>query len=71
MHVVVSVGDSDAYVLTLKVACHQLTYATNVGVSMAENTIWAGFDYVTADGWQCPIDTIRKVTPQELKRLKS
>ena len=70
MHVRVSVEDAD-YILTLKVACHQLAYAANVAVSMADNTIWADFDYVTADGWQCPIDTIRKVTPQELKRLKS
>ena len=70
MHVLVSVADAD-YILTLKVACHQLSFAANVAVSMADNTIWADFDYVTADGWQCPIDSIRKITPQELQRLKS
>ena len=70
MHVRVTVADAD-YILTLKVACHQLSFAANVEVSMADNTIWADFDYVTADGWQCPIDSIRQVTPQELQRLKS
>jgi hypothetical protein len=68
---VVSVGKADNYVLTLAVACHRLAYATNVGVSMADNTIWAGFDYVTADGWQCPIESISKVTRADLKRLRS
>ncbi|MDP6374963.1 MAG: DUF6491 family protein [Pseudomonadales bacterium] len=70
-HLVVSLGDTHNYVLRLKIACYQLSYATNVAVSMASNTIWAGFDYVTADGWQCPIDSIHKVTAQELERLKS
>jgi len=67
--VLVSVNATDTYLLTLKQQCHGLGWAQNVTVSMSNNTIWAGFDAIRADGLQCPIETISKVSPAELLEL--
>jgi hypothetical protein len=37
---------------------------------MSNNTIWAGFDAIKADGLQCPIDRINKVSAAELLKLQ-
>ena len=59
-HAVVKVGNHQNYLLTFTNDCYRLSWAQHVGVSSSNNTIYAGFDYVTADGWQCPIESIRK-----------
>ncbi len=56
-HVVLRLDDHD-YLITLKDQCPGLTWAQAVAVTMSNNTIWAGFDAITADGWQCPIERI-------------
>ena len=68
--VVVSVDTRDTYLLTLKHQCHALSWAKNVTVTMSNNTIWAGFDAIKADGLQCPIERIAKVSAKELLELK-
>ena len=70
-HLLVSVDPERTYVLEFKEQCHRLSFARHIGVSMANNTIWAGFDYVTADGSQCTIDSIQKVTVEVLEPVKS
>ncbi len=70
-HLLVSVDPERTYVLEFKEQCHHLSFARHIGVSMANNTIWAGFDYVTADGAQCTIDSIQKLTTKTLAPVKS
>jgi len=69
--VIVNLNAADTYLLTLKQQCHGLGWAQNITVTMSNNTIWAGFDAISADGLQCPIDRISKVTPAELLELQS
>ena len=69
--VIISVNAADAYLLTLKQQCHGLGWAQSISVTMSNNTIWAGFDSIRADGLQCPIDKISKVDPNELLDLQS
>ena len=68
--VLVNVNATDTYLLTLKQQCHGLGWAQNVTVTMSNNTIWAGFDAIKADGLQCPIDRINKVSAAELLKLQ-
>jgi hypothetical protein len=60
-HVMVHVGAQDRYLLTLREACPGLNYAHNVGVTMSNNTIWAGFDAITTDSMRCPIKRIDRL----------
>ena len=60
-HVVVDFGPRHSYLLTLEQPCHHLSFAQRVGITNSNNTIYAGFDSVTADGWQCRIGRIQKV----------
>jgi len=69
--VIVNVNATDTYLLTLKQQCYGLGWAQNVTVSMSNNTIWAGFDAIRADGLQCPIEKISKMTATDLLELKS
>ena len=69
-HVLVSLKGRDSYLITLNQQCPGLTWARNVTVSMSNNTIWAGFDAIKADGLQCPIQRISKVSAQELVDLE-
>jgi len=62
----VNVDQKSTYLLTLKHQCHGLAWAQNVSVTMSNNTIWAGFDAVRADGLACPIESIKKIDPQHL-----
>ncbi len=68
--VLVNLNAQDSYLLTLKHQCHGLTWAQNVTVSMSNNTIWAGFDAIKADGQACPIHSIQKITSKDLLELE-
>ena len=70
-HVLVNLRAEDTYLLTLKHQCVGLAWAQNVTVTMSNNTIWAGFDAIEADGRQCPIDRIVRMRPKDLLELKS
>ena len=56
--VLVSLDSSERYLLTLRTACPGLNYARSVGVTMSNNTIWAGFDAITTDSTVCEIARI-------------
>jgi hypothetical protein len=60
-HLTLRINHTKQYLLTLKRQCPQLRAARLVGVSMSNQEIWAGFDHVNADGWQCPIGQIRRM----------
>jgi hypothetical protein len=64
--VLLNLDEKHTYLLTLKHQCHGLAWAQNVIVTMSNNTIWAGFDAIEADGRACPIDSIRRVDPRVL-----
>lgn len=64
--VLVNVDEKSTFLLTLKHQCHGLAWAQNVSVTMSNNTIWAGFDAIRADGLACPIDRIEKIDPKTL-----
>lgn len=57
------------YLLTLNRECVGLRWARHVGVTASDNTIWAGFDALTADGEACPIREIHRVTDSRLDEL--
>lgn len=61
-HVVLSTGAETHYLLTLGQDCVGLRWARHVGVTASDDTIWAGFDALTADGEACPIQAIHRVT---------
>jgi hypothetical protein len=69
--VIVNVNAADTYLLTLKQQCYGLGWAQNISVTMSNNTIWAGFDAIKADGRQCPIDSISRVSVSELLEMQS
>lgn len=58
---VFSVGRKANYLVTFGSPCHGLRFAFNVGVSSSNNTVYAGFDRVIADGMSCRIETISRV----------
>ena len=64
--VLVNVDEKSSYLLTLKHQCHGLAWAQNVTVTMSDNTIWAGFDSIRADGLACPIHRIEKIDHSQL-----
>lgn len=68
-HVLINTTSQNTYLITLKHQCHGLTWAQNVTVSMSNNTIWAGFDAIKANGLQCPIQRISIMSAQELLEL--
>jgi len=69
--VIVNVNAADTYLLTLKQQCYGLGWAQNISVTMSNNTIWAGFDAIKADGRQCPIDSISRVSASQLLEMQS
>ena len=68
-HLVVSTSPSRSYLLTLRRECHTLSFANRLGVSSSNNTVYAGFDYVTSDGQRCAIQRINEITNDERKAL--
>lgn len=64
--VLLNLDEKNTYLLTLKYQCHGLAWAQNVTVTMSNNTIWAGFDEIQADGLACPIHSIQKIDSKDL-----
>lgn len=60
-HVVLSTNAETHYLVTLNRQCVGLRLARHVGVTASNNTIWAGFDALTADGEACAIREIYRV----------
>jgi hypothetical protein len=60
-HVMLELEAGQHYLLTLNRQCVGLRWARHVGVTASQNTIWAGFDVLTADGEACPIHTIHRL----------
>ena len=67
--VVVSTSPKKTYLLTLSHSCHSLPFANHLGVSTSNNTVYAGFDYITADGQRCAIKTINRLSKQQKRAL--
>ena len=55
------VNHAEHYLLTLREPCSYLRGAQLVGVSMTNQEIWADFDHVAADGYECRIDRITRL----------
>ena len=68
-HLVLSVGPTHRYLVTLSHSCHTLPYATHLGVSASNNTVYAGFDYITADGERCAINTINELSNKQQQAM--
>lgn len=60
-HLTLKINNAQRYLLTLDDQCVHLRGARLVGVSMTNQEIWADFDHVAADGWECRIDTITRL----------
>jgi hypothetical protein len=60
-HVVLSTGGENHYLLTLERECFGLRWARHVGITASGNTIWVGFDALTADGEACSIREIHRL----------
>ena len=58
---VVSLNAKENYLVTLNKDCRALPSASHLGVSASNNTVYAGFDYITADGERCQIKTINQL----------
>jgi hypothetical protein len=68
-HLVLSLGAKQNYLVTLSHNCHTLPFATHLGVSASDNIVYAGFDYITADGQQCAINTINELSDEQRRAL--
>jgi len=68
-HLVLSLESKQNYLVTLSKSCHALPFATHLGVSASNNTVYAGFDYITADGERCAINTINELSHQQRSEL--
>jgi hypothetical protein len=64
-----SLGQKQDYLVTLARVCHALPFATQLGVSASNNTTYAGFDYITADGERCAIKAINRLSKEEKQVL--
>ncbi len=65
-HVLLSTADNKRYLLTLRRRCPELRWARHVGVTASGNSIWAGFDALTADGQSCQIQEIHRLDDRAL-----
>ena len=66
---VVSLNAKQNYLVTLNKDCRALPSASHLGVSASNNTVYAGFDYITADGERCHIKTINQLSHAEKRAL--
>lgn len=64
-HVMLTTVEDTRYLLTLNRECFSLRFARHVAVSTSADTIWAGFDSLTADGEACSIREIHRVRAQD------
>jgi hypothetical protein len=60
-HVLLSTADEVRYLLTLNRDCPELRWARHIGITASGNSIWAGFDALTADGQACQIREIHRL----------
>ncbi len=60
-HVVVTLNTQQRYLLTLTHMCPKLAVAAKLGISASGDTVYAGFDYITADGERCLIKGISRL----------
>jgi hypothetical protein len=68
---VVSLDDQKNYLVTLAKQCRTLPTAAQLGVSASGNAVYAGFDYITADGERCAIQSISRISHEEKGQLTS
>lgn len=67
--IVVTQSPSKSYLVNLRGECHRLGFSDQVGFSSSNNTIYAGFDYVTVGPQRCAIQSINKISPDERRLL--
>jgi len=60
-HVVVTLDTQQRYLLTLSHMCPKLAVAAKLGISTSGDAVYAGFDYITADGERCLIKDISRL----------
>lgn len=60
-HVVVTLNTQQRYLLTLTHMCPKLAVTAKLGISASGDTVYAGFDYITADGERCLIKGISRL----------
>jgi len=60
-HVVVTLDTQQRYLLTLNHMCPKLAVAAKLGISTSGDAVYAGFDYITADGERCLIKGISRL----------
>jgi len=70
MHLVLVADEKMNYLLSLTDMCHELRFARQIGVTHSENTIYAGFDHILADGQECSINRIQAISPEMAQRLR-
>jgi hypothetical protein len=68
-HVMLSTSGENHYLLTLERECFGLRWARHVGVTASGNTIWVGFDALTADGEACSIREIHRLREPQVDSL--
>ena len=66
---IVSRSAAKTYLVNLRRECYQLGFSDKVGFSSSNNTIYAGFDYVTAGTQRCAIQSINQLSPADYKLL--
>lgn len=67
--IVVTQSPLKSYLVNLRGECHRLGFSDQVGFSSSNNTIYAGFDYVTVGPQRCAIQSINKISPDERRLL--
>ncbi len=70
-HLVISTSPSKNYLVTFRNVCHRLNSNQKLGVSSSNNSVYAGFDYVTVGGQRCGITKINKISKAQKKALTS
>ena len=60
-HVLLTVDPERHYRLTFDAPCNHARFAERIDISRSNDEIHAGWDYVTAGGLRCRIDTIEKL----------
>ena len=68
---VVSLDAQENYLVTLAKQCRALPTAEQLGVSASGNAVYAGFDYITADGERCASQSISRISHEENGKLTS
>jgi len=62
-------GKKRHYLLNLGSACHRLAWAENINISQSDDTIHAGYDYVSVNGARCAIGEIRQISREEMQAI--